>query len=78
MSVPVSESQVEWERQKEKEGAENEHIDAIMDMVGLEDVKAQVLAIKAKIDVSKRQGISVRDERFNAVLLGNPGTGTLP
>jgi replication-associated recombination protein RarA len=46
-----------------------------MDMTGLEAVKAQVLKIKAKIDVTKRQNTSLKDERFNVVLLGNPGTG---
>ena len=46
-----------------------------MDMVGLEGVKSQVLGIKAKIDVSLRQGTDVKDERFNVSLLGNPGTG---
>ena len=59
------------------DGADNLHIDAIMEMTGLEEVKAQVLRIKSKIDVSKRQGTSVTDERFNVVLQGNPGTGEL-
>ncbi|KAI0067131.1 P-loop containing nucleoside triphosphate hydrolase protein [Artomyces pyxidatus] len=70
-----SPSQSEWQRQKDMEGAQNPHIDSIMEMVGLEQVKAQVLAIKNKIDVTLRQGTSVKDERFNVVLLGNPGTG---
>ena len=72
-----SPSELEWQRQKNLEGADNEHIDAIMSLVGLEDVKAQVLRIKAKIDLSKRQNTSIKEERFNIVLLGNPGTGTL-
>ena len=77
--VPSSKSpsELEWQRQKNLEGADNEHIDAIMSLVGLEDVKAQALRIKAKIDLSKRQNTSVKEERFNIVLLGNPGTGTL-
>ncbi|KAK0188464.1 P-loop containing nucleoside triphosphate hydrolase protein [Armillaria mellea] len=53
----------------------NQAIDAIMEMVGLEAVKKQILRIKAKIDVSKRQNIDISKERFNIVLLGNPGTG---
>ncbi|KAI0050262.1 P-loop containing nucleoside triphosphate hydrolase protein [Auriscalpium vulgare] len=72
---PISVSQQEWQRQKDMEGADNTSIDAIMEMVGLEEVKAQVLAIKAKIDLGIRQGTSVKDERFNVVLQGNPGTG---
>jgi hypothetical protein len=42
---------------------------------GLEDVKAQVLRIKAKIETSIRQGTDLRKERLRLVLMGNPGTG---
>jgi hypothetical protein len=70
-----SPSKKEWLRQKNMEGASNPSIDAIMDMTGLEEVKKKVLNIKTKIDVSKRQNASLKQERFNAVLLGNPGTG---
>ncbi|KAH7925247.1 P-loop containing nucleoside triphosphate hydrolase protein [Leucogyrophana mollusca] len=65
----------DWQRQKDIDGAYNDAIDAIMDMTGLEDVKNQVLKIKAKIDLAKRQGLSLNKERLNLVLLGNPGTG---
>ena len=64
-----------WEHQKRTEGAENEAIDQIMDMTGLEDVKDQILRIKSKIDTMKRQGVAINKERLNLVLLGNPGTG---
>ncbi|KDR65734.1 hypothetical protein GALMADRAFT_106825 [Galerina marginata CBS 339.88] len=70
-----SPSQLEWKRQKNIEGAQNDAIDAIMEMTGLEIVKSQVLGIKAKIDTSIRQNASFKRERFNVVLLGNPGTG---
>ncbi|KAJ7126993.1 P-loop containing nucleoside triphosphate hydrolase protein [Mycena epipterygia] len=72
---PQSPSQEEWERQKRVEGASNDAIDSIMSMIGLEDVKSQVLKIKHKIDVVKRQNAQLNDERFNIVLQGNPGTG---
>ena len=68
-------SQLDWEREKKVEGARNDAIDAIMDMIGLESVKKQVLRIKSKIAVTRRQNTSLKDERFNIVLLGNPGTG---
>ena len=68
-------SKKEWLKQKYMEGASNPSIDAIMDMTGLEEVKKKVLNIKIKIDVSIRQNASLKQERFNAVLLGNPGTG---
>ncbi|KAF8957451.1 P-loop containing nucleoside triphosphate hydrolase protein [Flammula alnicola] len=70
-----SPSKVEWNRLKNVEGARNDAIDAIMDMTGLEAVKDQVLKIKSKIDTTIRQQSSIKQERFNVVLLGNPGTG---
>ena len=70
-----SPSKKEWLRQKNMEGASNPSIDAIMDMTGLEEVKKKVLNIKSKIDASTRQNASLKQERVNAVFLGNPGTG---
>ncbi|KAI0085776.1 P-loop containing nucleoside triphosphate hydrolase protein [Irpex rosettiformis] len=74
-STERSPAEDDWRSQKEIDGASNESIDAIMAMTGLENVKAQVLRIKAKIDLAQRQGTTLKDERFNIVLLGNPGTG---
>ncbi|KAK4983645.1 hypothetical protein LTR50_007102 [Elasticomyces elasticus] len=70
-----SPSQTEWQRQKDQENAHNPAIDKIMEMIGLEDVKAQVLRIKAKVETSIRQGTDLKKERLGLVLLGNPGTG---
>jgi hypothetical protein len=71
-----SPSKTEWQRQKDQENAKSGAIDSIMDMIGLEEVKSQVLRIKSKVDTSKRQGTDLRKERFGLILLGNPGTGT--
>jgi len=71
----TSEAQSDWQRRKDIDGAVNPHIDAIMEMIGLEPVKKQVLKIMDKVDVNVRQGTSLAKERFNVVLLGNPGTG---
>ena len=71
----TSESRDDWQHQKQFENAANEAIDEIMDLVGLEDIKSQILRIKAKIDTSKRQHSDVKKERFNVAFLGNPGTG---
>jgi hypothetical protein len=38
-----------------------------MDMIGLDDVKRQMLRIKDKIEVTQRQNTSIKDERFNCV-----------
>ena len=65
----------EWERQKRTEGQSNESLDALMGLIGLEEVKNKFLSIKAKVDTVVRQNTSLKDERFSAALLGNPGTG---
>ena len=70
-----SEARSEWQRRKDIDGATNPHIDAVMEMIGLEAVKQQVLRIMDRVDVNVRQGTSLAEERFNVVLLGNPGTG---
>lgn len=46
--------------------------------LGLESVKQKFLMIKAKVDTMVRQNASLKDERFGAALLGNPGTGMVP
>lgn len=71
----VSASKTEWQRQKDQENSSNPAIDKIMEMIGLEDVKSQVLRIKSKVDTSVRQGTDLKKERLGLVLLGNPGTG---
>ncbi|KAF2713834.1 P-loop containing nucleoside triphosphate hydrolase protein [Pleomassaria siparia CBS 279.74] len=71
----ASESKEDWEWQKRVEGAENKALDSLMKMIGLESVKQQFLAIKAKVDTLVRQGVSLTSERFGSTLLGNPGTG---
>ncbi|CAN9351619.1 unnamed protein product [Alternaria alternata] len=70
-----SEARDDWEWQKRYEGAENKALDSLVPMIGLESVKQQFLAIKAKVDTVVRQGVSLNAERFGAALLGNPGTG---
>ncbi|KAJ2919476.1 hypothetical protein MD484_g928, partial [Candolleomyces efflorescens] len=70
-----SPAESEWQRQKSVEGAFSAPIDEVMAMVGLESVKSQILAIKAKIDTCNRQNSSLAKERFNISFLGNPGTG---
>lgn len=72
-----SSSKTEWQRQKNIENASNPAIDEIMEMIGLEAVKSQVLRIKSKVETSIRQGTDLKKERLGLVLLGNPGTGRL-
>ena len=64
-----------WEHQKRVDGAQNDALDKIMGMTGLEQVKEQVLRVKGSLDTMHRQGVPINKERLNLALLGNPGTG---
>ncbi|KAI9831934.1 MAG: hypothetical protein M1819_004656 [Sarea resinae] len=75
LSVLDSGAKDEWEYQKKYQGADNDTLDTLMSMIGLEAVKDQFLSVKAKIDVAVRQNVDMKHERFSAALLGNPGTG---
>lgn len=70
-----SEPEVEWERQKDIEGATNDAIDSLMRLTGLESVKDRFLEIKAKMEAVARRGSDVKKERMGVIMLGNPGTG---
>ncbi|KAK6496986.1 hypothetical protein TWF481_001965 [Arthrobotrys musiformis] len=70
-----SASRDEWQHHKAVNNDTNVALDQIMDMIGMEHVKEQVLAIKAKVDTVHRQKVNLRGERFHVALLGNPGTG---
>lgn len=72
---PDSAARDDWEHQKQVEGATNDQLDELMAMTGLENVKEAFLEIKAKVDLTVRQNISLAKERFGASFLGNPGTG---
>lgn len=65
----------QWEHFKRSDGAENEALDTLMDMIGLEDVKDKFLSIKLEIDTALRQGLDMSSKRFGCSMLGNPGTG---
>lgn len=71
----ISKAKAEWNREKDLENVSNPILDRLMDMIGLEEVKNQFLSIKTKVDIAKEQGITLKDERFNCSILGNPGTG---
>jgi hypothetical protein len=70
-----SSAKKQWEHFKRYEGANNEALDDLMSMIGLEDVKDKFLAIKLEVDTAVRQGLDMSNKRFGASFLGNPGTG---
>jgi hypothetical protein len=65
----------DWEYQKRFENASFKSLDKLMSMTGLEEVKQQFLTIKSTVDTVVRQNANLKDERFGAAFLGNPGTG---
>ena len=73
-SLP-SKAREEWSYCKETEKASSPALDELMDMIGLEEVKATFLDIKSTVDTKIRQNVSVASQRFGCSLLGNPGTG---
>lgn len=68
-------AQSEWAFLKQSEGAQSKPLDDLMEMIGLEEVKQEFLAVKSKVDTALRQGVSMASERFSCSMLGNPGTG---
>ncbi|KAG0159823.1 hypothetical protein PDIDSM_7350 [Penicillium digitatum] len=71
----TSAAKKDWGYQKQFKNAQSPEIDKLIDLIGLESVKAKFLSIKAKVDVAIRQNIDLSRDRFGSVLLGNPGTG---
>ncbi|KAF8866145.1 P-loop containing nucleoside triphosphate hydrolase protein [Acephala macrosclerotiorum] len=65
-------SQREWKRQK-RDGARNEAIDKVMDLVGQENVKSHVLKVKGMVDTARRQGVDLSKDRFSVAFVGNSG-----
>ncbi|KAK4141737.1 helicase required for RNAi-mediated heterochromatin assembly 1 [Dichotomopilus funicola] len=70
----ASGAQAEWEAMK-ADGAESKPLNTLMGMIGLEGVKEEFLGVKSRVDTALRQGISMKEERYSCVMLGNPGTG---
>lgn len=71
-----SPSRLEWLRQKTELGEENEPLDRLMCMVGLEDVKAHFLLVKARVEAAKRRD-AMGELRLDLVLMGSLGTGMM-
>lgn len=70
-----SPAEIEWHHRKNVYGANNAAMDAVMQSTELEDVKRKMLDLLDKIELTRRQNASLKNERFNISLLGNPGTG---
>ncbi|TQV95522.1 AAA family ATPase [Cordyceps javanica] len=75
LNLEPGSARYEWECLKRDEGASNDTLDTLMEMIGLEAVKKEFLNIKTTVDTATRQGVSTKNERFGCSFLGNPGTG---
>ncbi|KUI68982.1 hypothetical protein VM1G_03686 [Cytospora mali] len=74
-TIPVSKAKQAWEERKNTKGEVNGHLDDMMDMIGLESVKAKMLEIKTLVETARRQDVDFNKELFHTVFKGNPGTG---
>lgn len=73
--IKESEVNKKWQN-KQYKGNLKKAIDKLMKLIGLEEVKQQSLDLISKAKIAKRQGKNrMRDQRFNIVFQGNPGTG---
>ncbi|OPB46176.1 hypothetical protein A0O28_0062970 [Trichoderma guizhouense] len=64
-----------WELQKRKLDQTNETMDKVVDMIGIDHIKAAFLEIKGKIDTARSRREHLRKHDLNIILTGNPGTG---
>ncbi|KAK7414950.1 hypothetical protein QQX98_006275 [Neonectria punicea] len=74
-SEDASPAAAEWERQKRELGDKNTALDQVMSMVGIEEVKAEFLKVKATIEAARARKGRLRRQGLNMALMGNPGTG---
>ncbi|KAE8312749.1 P-loop containing nucleoside triphosphate hydrolase protein [Aspergillus transmontanensis] len=58
-----------------RETAQKELVDEIENLVGLENVKRQLLGVQNWVQICRRHGREPRNEWYNIVFQGNPGTG---
>lgn len=74
-----SPSRLEWLRQKRENNEKNRFLDQLMSMVGLEEVKAHFLAVKARVQAraqaSRHDDANQPELRLHMVLQGRDGTG---
>lgn len=76
-STSTSKAAQEWEVMKANGEPQNEALNELMSMIGLEYVKEEFLSVKSSVDTKIRQGVSLSEERLSCSLVGNPGTGKL-
>ncbi|KPM36709.1 hypothetical protein AK830_g9847 [Neonectria ditissima] len=74
-SKDASPAATEWERQKRELGDKNAALDQLMSMVGIEEVKAEFLKVKATVEAARSRKGRLRRQGLNMALMGNPGTG---
>ncbi|KAE8153370.1 P-loop containing nucleoside triphosphate hydrolase protein [Aspergillus avenaceus] len=58
-----------------RETAQKEIVDELQNLVGLENVKRQLVGVQNWVQICRRHGREPRNEWYNIVFQGNPGTG---
>jgi hypothetical protein len=74
----VSRAKEDWDYQKSSWNLSNTALDSLMEMIGLEVVKAKIVEVNTLIATAIRQNVDRSRENFSAVFIGNPGTGQFP
>jgi hypothetical protein len=70
-----SPSRCERPRGRQEDKTENEYLDKLMLMVGLENAKAHFFSIYASVQAAKRRDEDPHGVILDTVIVGNPGTG---
>jgi len=72
-----SEALEDWRQQKKLWKQSNPHVDAVMDLVRIEHIKAEFVALNSLVRTMKKQGLDVAKGGFNAIFVGNTATGEI-
>eukprot|EP01119_Soliformovum_irregulare_P010112 TRINITY_DN246_c2_g1_i4.p1 TRINITY_DN246_c2_g1~~TRINITY_DN246_c2_g1_i4.p1 ORF type:complete len:1439 (-),score=659.73 TRINITY_DN246_c2_g1_i4:48-3890(-) len=72
---PTMSVQDEWDMEKGIHGAKSEALDELMKMIGIDNIKREMLNIYRDAMLTKKRGSDLKKKKFNLRLDGNPGTG---
>lgn len=65
----------QWKRLQTRWGVSSEGMDSLLDMSGLDAIKADFLSVAKLVVIDKERGYDPSARSFNVRLEGNPGTG---
>ncbi|CAN0469066.1 unnamed protein product, partial [Hapterophycus canaliculatus] len=65
----------QWQKLQSKWGVSSEGMDSLLEMSGLDAIKADFLSVAKLTIINKERGYDPASGSFNVRLEGNPGTG---